>query len=111
MGAQVTTTVRKKMLVTDYFQYNPEVLMMGMMSALAGAGIWLMICSIIGVGLSVNPEAVNWGTVGKVVLSWFCSPLLAGIFAAGCYFLLLLFCYTIFCTYVIYKNSWKTKDF
>jgi sodium-dependent phosphate transporter len=92
LGATVTDTVRKKIVDFDYFRYNPEILLIGMMSALYGASIWLLLCSyygwpvstthsiigaLIGVGMCISPDAISWNTVGAVVLSWLTSPLLA----------------------------------
>lgn len=100
MGASVTDTVRKGIIDGDYFKDNPEVLMLGMLSALLGAGLWLCLCSflgspvstthsiigsLIGVSLSTNPESLNAFKIMLVVVSWFASPLCSGLLAAGLY--------------------------
>jgi sodium-dependent phosphate transporter len=100
MGASVTDTVRKGIIDGAYFKDNPEVLMLGMLSALLGAGLWLCLCSflgspvstthsiigsLIGVSLACNPESLNAWKIFLVVLSWFASPLCSGILAAGLY--------------------------
>ncbi|KAF4652116.1 hypothetical protein FOL47_011263, partial [Perkinsus chesapeaki] len=102
MGASVTDTVRKGILNGDYFIYNPDLLMLAMFSALTGAGAWLIIATImsfpvstthsiigglIGVGMSVSYEAVDWMSVLMIVVSWVTSPLLAAI-VGGSWFLL-----------------------
>ena len=69
----------------------------GMISSLLAAGVWLLIATTYGwpvstthtivgaivgfaaVGISV--EAINWGKVMQIVLSWVISPLLAGVLA------------------------------
>lgn len=100
MGASVTDTVRKGIIDGAYFKDNPEVLMLGMLSALLGAGLWLCLCSflgspvstthsiigsLIGVSLTCNPQSLNAWKIFLVVLSWFASPLCSGILAAGLY--------------------------
>jgi len=100
MGASVTDTVRKGIIDGAYFEENPEVLMLGMLSALLGAGLWLCLCSflgspvstthsiigsLIGVSLATNPDSLNAMQIGLVVVSWVASPLFSGILAAGIY--------------------------
>jgi len=94
-GGQVTSTIRKGIIDPVIFTDSPELLVYGMISALLAAAIWLMIASLKGwpvstthsivgsivgfaaVGISV--DAVSWGSVGTIVLSWVTSPLCAGI--------------------------------
>jgi sodium-dependent phosphate transporter len=97
MGASVTDTVRKGILDSSFLKENPEILQLAMLSALLGAGTWLLVCSIlgspvstthsiigslIGVSLCVNPASLNGPTIGLVVLSWVTSPVLSGIIGA-----------------------------
>jgi len=95
VGAHVSETVRSKIITPTDFQ--PEILMLGMMAALLSAGTWLQLASrfgrpvstthsivgaVFGFGLLVaGPASVNWGVIAKIVSSWFTSPLLAGVFA------------------------------
>lgn len=98
MGASVTDTVRKGIIDGAYFEENPEVLMLGMLSALLGAGLWLCLCSflgspvstthsiigsLVGVSLTTNPNSLNGMQIFLVVISWFVSPICSGILAAG----------------------------
>ena len=94
-GGQVTSTIRKGIIDPVIFTNSPELLVYGMISALLAAAIWLMVASLKGwpvstthsivgsivgfaaVGISV--DAVSWGSVGTIVLSWVTSPLCAGI--------------------------------
>lgn len=94
-GGQVTSTIRKGIIDPILFTDSPELLVYGMVAALLAAGVWLMIASLKGwpvstthsivgsivgfaaVGISV--DAVSWGSVGTIVLSWVTSPLCAGI--------------------------------
>jgi PiT family inorganic phosphate transporter len=94
VGGHVTNTVRKGIVSTDVFQSNPEIFVLGMLSALLAAGIWLnlatflglpvstthsIIGSIVGFGLLVGGlSAIHWGKLGSVVMSWVISPLCGG---------------------------------
>merc|ERR1719273_2660912 len=99
MGKNVTDTVRKGIVDPAAFEDNPQVLLLGMFCALAGAGSWLLIATslsmpvstthsiiggILGFGMCYGDinSTVNWGKVGMVVLSWVASPVLAGIVGA-----------------------------
>lgn len=96
-GGEVAETIKSGIIETDAFTGRPEVLIIGMMSALFAAGIWLVIASqkgwpvstthtIIGaiVGfavVTVGMEAVQWSQFGGIVGSWFITPFIAGIVA------------------------------
>jgi len=97
MGSHVTDTIRKKIVDTDIFQNEPQVLMLGMLCADLSSAIWLTIAtyfkypvstthSIIGaiVGFSLaygGSSSVVWDKIGMIVASWIISPMIAGIFA------------------------------
>lgn len=97
VGGDVTSTIRKGILDANAFDGQPEVLICGMLGSLAAAGTWLIIASrmgwpvstthsivgaIVGFGAVVlGVDAVAWGQVGTIVLSWLTSPLLGGILA------------------------------
>ncbi len=96
-GGEVTDTIRKGIIDPELLGVNPELLVYGMISSLLAAGVWLLIATTYGwpvstthtivgaivgfaaVGISV--EAINWGKVMQIVLSWVISPLLAGVLA------------------------------
>lgn len=96
-GGEVAETIKSGVIATEAFTGRPEVLILGMMSALFAAGIWLVIASqkgwpvstthtIIGaiVGfavVTVGMEAVQWSQFGGIVGSWFITPFIAGIVA------------------------------
>lgn len=96
-GGEVTSTIRKGILDTRFFINSPELLVYGMLSSLLGAGIWLLIASyygwpvstthsivgaIVGFGsVGVGLQAVAWGKVGAIILSWVVSPVIAGSLA------------------------------
>jgi inorganic phosphate transporter, PiT family len=94
-GGNVTQTVQKGIINTEMFQGQPQVLVVGMIAALIAAGAWLQLASyfgwpvstthsiigaLVGFGAVVGGvEAVHWGSVGSIVLSWIFSPFLGGI--------------------------------
>jgi len=96
-GGEVTSTIRKGMVDATAFTDNPDLLVFGMLAALAAAGTWLLIASLRGwpvstthsivgaivgfAAVGLGPESVKWAKVGTIVASWVISPLTAGIFA------------------------------
>jgi len=96
-GGQVTDTVRKGIVDADLLAGTPELLVYGMLAALLAAGTWLFIASkngwpvstthsIVGaiVGFAaagIGVDAVQWGKVVTIVMSWVASPLTAGFIA------------------------------
>jgi PiT family inorganic phosphate transporter len=96
-GGAVTSTIRKGIVDTELLSGSPELLIYGMLAALLAAGTWLYIASrngwpvstthsIVGAivgfaAVGIGIDAVQWGKVGKIVLSWVASPLTAGFIA------------------------------
>ena len=96
-GGHVTDTVRKGILDIEVASRDPQLVLYGMMGALAAAGTLLLVAtrfglpvstthSIVGaivgfgaVGLGV--DAVNWGKVVQIVASWVTSPIIGGVLA------------------------------
>jgi PiT family inorganic phosphate transporter len=94
-GGEVTSTIRKGIIDSAYFVDRPDYLVLGMISALFAAGVWLAVASylawpvstthtIVGaiVGFTatgVSVDAVAWGAVGGIVGSWIITPAIAGI--------------------------------
>jgi len=97
VGGHVTDTVRKGMLDMQLVQADPQLLLYGMLGALAASGTLLAVAtayglpvstthaivgSIIGFGsVAFGVDAVNWGKVGQIVASWVTSPLIGGVLA------------------------------
>ena len=93
-GGHVTKTIRKGIIDPTSIINTPEILVYGMLAALLAAGVWLMIASskgwpvstthsivgaLIGFAIvGIGPEAVKWGKVGSVVMSWVISPAVGG---------------------------------
>ena len=96
-GGAVTSTIRKGIVDTSLIDGSPELLIYGMLSALLAAGTWLLVASrngwpvstthsIVGAivgfaAVGIGMEAVQWGKVGTIVMSWVVSPLTAGFIA------------------------------
>jgi PiT family inorganic phosphate transporter len=96
-GGAVTSTVRKGIVDAELLSGTPELLVYGMLAALLAAGTWLLIASrngwpvstthsIVGAivgfaAVGIGVDAVQWGKVGTIVMSWVASPLTAGIIA------------------------------
>ncbi|AWB65512.1 inorganic phosphate transporter [Saccharobesus litoralis] len=96
-GGEVTSTIRKGIIDSTPFLPNPELLVIGMISALIAAGTWLAVASYMGwpvstthsiVGaiigfavVSAGADAVNWAKVSGIVGSWIITPLLSGVVA------------------------------
>ena len=96
-GGEVTSTIRKGMVDSTLFAQQPELLIFGMLATLLAAGTWLLIASragwpvstthtivgaIVGFAvIAVGVDAVKWGKVGSIVMSWVISPLTAGVIA------------------------------
>ncbi|MFT4592386.1 MAG: PiT family inorganic phosphate transporter [Phycisphaerales bacterium] len=94
VGSSVSDTVRKGIVDPVLFEGDPQAFVLGMLSALLAAGVWLQIASYFGwpvstthsivgaiVGFGVvygGLSAVEWGGVGKIAASWIVSPLMSG---------------------------------
>lgn len=96
-GGEVTETIKSG--IVDASVIPPELMVLGMMSALLAAGTWLLIASVKGwpvstthsivgavigfAAVGVSMDAVHWSGIGPIVASWVISPLLSGIVAFG----------------------------
>ena len=99
-GGEVTSTIRKGIVDTDQLMAldnGAQLLIYGMLAALLAAGTWLLIASrngwpvstthsIVGAivgfaAVGIGVDAVQWGKVGTIVMSWVASPLTAGFIA------------------------------
>mmetsp|Transcript_2026 Transcript_2026/g.4666 ORF Transcript_2026/g.4666 Transcript_2026/m.4666 type:complete len:532 (-) Transcript_2026:46-1641(-) len=144
LGSSVTDTIRKKVIDVSLFESEPYMLMLGMVCSSVGSATWVLLATklsmpvstthatlgaVMGVGIAAfGVDTVNWGWegVGKIVASWFISPVLSGTIAAIVYltikFLVLkhensfqrglrftpVFCFLVFGTiaaFVVFKGS------
>lgn len=94
-GGGVTATIRKGIVDASLFATTPDLLVFGMLASLLAAGTWLLVASRYGWPVStthsivgavtgfavaaLGMQAVHWPQLGKIVMSWFISPVLAGV--------------------------------
>ncbi len=95
VGSNVSETVQRGLIDTNMFLTEPIVLILGMCAALLGTSIWLQIASyfgwpvstthaivgaILGFGALIGGvDAIHWGEVGAIALSWVISPTISAI--------------------------------
>jgi PiT family inorganic phosphate transporter len=93
-GSHVSETIRKGIVDPALFTGDGLSFMLGMLSALLAAGVWLQIASwkgwpvstthsivgaVVGFGLAYGGmSAIYWDKLGTIVASWIVSPLLSG---------------------------------
>lgn len=96
-GGEVTSTIRKGIVDAELLAGTPELLVYGMLASLLAAGTWLLVASrngwpvstthsIVGAivgfaAVGIGIDAVQWGQVVTIVMSWVVSPLTAGFIA------------------------------
>ncbi|MGI9203672.1 MAG: inorganic phosphate transporter [Woeseiaceae bacterium] len=96
-GGAVTSTIRKGIVDSELLTGTPELLVYGMLASLLAAGTWLLIASrngwpvstthsIVGAivgfaAVGIGIDAVQWGQVATIVMSWVVSPVTAGLIA------------------------------
>ena len=100
-GGEVTSTIRKDIVDVELLSGTPELLIYGMLASLLAAGTWLLIASrngwpvstthsIVGAivgfaAVGIGIDAVQWGEVATIAMSWVVSPVLAGFIALRIY--------------------------
>ena len=96
-GGHVTDTVRKGIFDVELMSERPDLLLYGMLAALASAGTLLLGATRLGLPIStthsivgaivgfaavgIGVDAVAWGKVAQIVFSWGTSPLIGGALA------------------------------
>ena len=96
-GGEVTSTIRKGIIDAESLRHDPDLLVVGMLSALLAAAGWLTVASrfgwpvstthsivgaIIGFAVvAIGVEAVHWWDVATIAASWVVTPVLAGAIA------------------------------
>lgn len=96
-GSHVSKTLEEGIITSEAFAQQPLILVLGMLSSLIGAGVWLQLASyfgwpvstthsivgaLVGFGLAVGGiEAIQWDNITYIGFSWIFSPILGGILA------------------------------
>jgi PiT family inorganic phosphate transporter len=96
VGSHVAQTIRKGIIDSEAIG-DPRVILIGLLSALLAASLWVclstyknlpvstthsIVGAMIGFGLVAGgPSVVNWFQVAAIVSSWIISPLLSGLTA------------------------------
>ncbi len=97
-GREVSAKLATGIVNPALFAQSPQTLLIGMMSVLVAAGVWLNIATIFGFPVSsshatvgaiagfacvaLSPSAVNWSDIGIISLTWVVTPLISGTIAA-----------------------------
>lgn len=105
LGANVTGTIRGKILENSYYKDEPEIFMFGSLTALMTGMIWLLVATAmefpvstthdivaayLGFGIVAHGFAsVDWVTTRKIFISWFAAPIFSGILSSLFFKLLL----------------------
>ncbi|GBM46119.1 Sodium-dependent phosphate transporter 1-B, partial [Araneus ventricosus] len=103
MGYKVSDTVRKGIFDVEIFSEFEKELMLGFLASLIGSATWNIVAtffrwpisgthSIIGavVGFAVVARGfmgIKWKMLGKIVASWFLSPVLSGLISSAIFLL------------------------
>jgi len=106
IGAHVTNTIRKGIVSTDVLG-DPHMALIGALSALLAAALWVsfatwkslpvstthsIVGAMIGFGIMAGGVAViNWGKLGAVVASWVISPIFSLVIGWGMFKLIVKF--------------------
>jgi len=96
IGSHVTDTIRKGIVSTEILT-DPHLALIGSLSALLAAALWVsfstwkslpvstthsIVGAMIGFGIIAGgPSVINWGKLAAVVLSWVVSPLFSLVIA------------------------------
>ncbi|MGM3307055.1 inorganic phosphate transporter, partial [Anabaena sp. WFMT] len=103
-GHGVTETLGTKIANPELFTTTPQTLLLGMVTVLISAGIWLQIATSRGLPVSsshavvgaiagftwvaLGIEAIDWSSIGLITIGWILTPVISGIVAAFFYSLI-----------------------
>lgn len=104
LGYKVSDTMRKGILDVEVYEGNERQLMFGMLSALAGCAIWLLVATYfklpvstthsivgatVGFGLVAHgTNGLNMTTLITIALSWVVSPVMSGLISVAVFMLI-----------------------
>jgi len=112
LGAAVTSTIRSKIVDTDVYAAEPDVLMFGMFCAQMAASSQLLLATHLGFPVSTTHDiigaimgfsiaakgwdSIQWDVATSLFKSWILSPLIAGTLG---------FIFFAFCRYAILESA------
>lgn len=95
VGGAVTSTISKGMI--DVGKIGTDLVVFGMLASMLATGVWLLLASMNGwpvstthcivgaivgfAAVGIGVDAVQWGSVLAISLSWVLSPAIAGVLA------------------------------
>lgn len=104
IGYKVSDTIRKGILEIEVYEDDEKLLMLGMLSALLGTAIWLLVATYFKLPVSATHSVVGatvgFGLVAKganglqymqlvmIAASWVLSPILSGIITVALFLLI-----------------------
>ncbi len=100
-GRGVSATLATRVTCADRFAGAPQTLLVGTISALLACGIWLQVATSRGLPVASSHaivgaiagfswvaggvEAVRWGTIATISITWIATPAVSGAIAVGLY--------------------------
>lgn len=103
-GQAVSEKLATGVVNPELFTDAPQTLLFGMMAVLIAAGIWLNIATVLGFPVSsshatvgaiagvgcvaIGTQAVDWGSIGIISLTWVLTPVVSGAISAIFYSLI-----------------------
>ena len=82
LGSNASDTIRTKMVEVKYFYKDPYVLSLGMSMVNLGSGLWVIVSTLLGFPVSTaHKKQDELGDFVSIVVSWFISPILSGVFS------------------------------
>ncbi|HLP88048.1 MAG TPA: inorganic phosphate transporter [Nostocaceae cyanobacterium] len=97
-GHQVTETLGTKIANPELFVNTPQTLILGMVTVLLAAGIWLQIATSLSLPVSsshavvgaiagfswvsLGIEAIDWHSIGLITVGWILTPVISSVVAA-----------------------------